>query len=432
MKNKYYFSGGLAETVYKPSEITYSFFSRWFAGDSSLGKAMKLLGLPYEKISDPILVMEGDQMWVDLKAEERTLYAKTIFSYAPVKGNQQSKLGISWLKILNPTCLLGTIKILAKQSEWLSNEKKISEMVDKWKTQVESKEVPLTIAEADEVLANFVWPRVLACGMLAEFFMSVVELKDKHDVYQKYLTEKAAEKDWFFRSLTDMDKVKHGRWSIFEYLKVYGMRADKDYELTSPRWHESKLAMLKRIKMVKHLEQTNVNLKSESLENNNKHLKLALHLLTVRSEMRREALRFIDGLRQALLIRGEIKAEPDLAKKKVTKVVKRVVSGRGIIGERGVASGVAFMVETAYDKLPEGAIGIFPNASPEFSILYPQCRGIIFLRGGVTSHGLIVAREYRIPAVIDERAGGIVNGEYVEVNGNTGIWGVITEKEFEV
>lgn len=425
MKDKYYYSGGLAETVYEPSELTYSFFSRWFAGNSSLGKAMELLGLPYEKIMEPILVMEGDDMWVDLKAEEKTLYGKTVFSYLPVKGNNQPGLTINVLKIFNPFCIAGTIKILARQSMWLADTKGVEEMIAKWKNEIEKKDVPMTISDCDEVLANTVWPRVIACGMLAEYFMKVVESSDKNGVYQKYLMKRAAERDWFFRSLTDMDKVKHGQWSIFEYIKIYGMRADKDYELISPRWHENKTGLLEKIRMMKHLEHTEVDFKDEALENGNKYLKITLDLLIARSDMRREALRFMNGLRKALLFRGEIKIGLTKKKKKAEKQMPRMSSGQGMIGERGVVSGPVFMVTSSGDTLPKGAIGIFPNASPEFSVLYPQCKGIIFLHGGMTSHGVIVAREYKIPAIIDEAAGGVENGVVVEVNGDTGVWKVV-------
>lgn len=421
-KDKYYFSGGLAETVYEPSEITYSFFGRWFSGDSSLGLAMKLLDLPYEKIAEPVLVMKGDDMWVDLKAEERTLYKKTIFSYLPVKGNKQPKLIVNPLKLLNPVCLWGTMQLLVRQSVWLSDLSSIEKMVDKWEKEIEKRAVPLTIADCDWELANFVWPRVLACGMLAEFFMKLIEANDRGGKYAKYLSSKAAEKDWFFRSLTDMDKVKHGQWSIFEYLKVYGLRADKDYELTCPRWYESKVNLLAKIRSVKHLEHTAVDFKNVSIENNNKYLETALQLLIVRSEMRREALRFVDGLRKALVAQGEIRGEKKKVRTGKKKAEVKVMRGRGVIGERGIVSGRAFVVETAYDTIPRGAIGIFPNASPEFSVLYPQCKGIIFLRGGMTSHGVIVAREYGIPAIIDGSADGIENGEMIKVDGDNGVW----------
>jgi len=48
-----------------------------------------------------------------------------------------------------------------------------------------------------------------------------------------------------------------------------------------------------------------------------------------------------------------------------------------------------------------------------------------FLRGGQTSHGSIVAREFGIPAIIDSKAQGIKDGEILEVDGEAGEWKII-------
>ena len=64
---------------------------------------------------------------------------------------------------------------------------------------------------------------------------------------------------------------------------------------------------------------------------------------------------------------------------------------------------------------------ILPDASPHFTHLYPQSAGIIFLQGGVTSHGAIIAREYHKPAV---SLGGnkleLSEQTLVKLNGTTG------------
>ena len=81
-------------------------------------------------------------------------------------------------------------------------------------------------------------------------------------------------------------------------------------------------------------------------------------------------------------------------------------------------------IKSASDVLGEAVIGIFPNASPEFATIYPKCKGMIFLKGGQTSHGAIVAREFRIPSLIDMMAEGIPDGTVVQLNGAKGEWSI--------
>lgn len=76
-------------------------------------------------------------------------------------------------------------------------------------------------------------------------------------------------------------------------------------------------------------------------------------------------------------------------------------------------------------NIPTGTIGIFPNASPEFAAQYPKCNGMIFLKGGQTSHGAIVAREFEIPAIIDNKISGIEDGTQISINATIGEWTII-------
>ena len=85
-------------------------------------------------------------------------------------------------------------------------------------------------------------------------------------------------------------------------------------------------------------------------------------------------------------------------------------------------TGKALHIQTTDAEIPSGIIGIFPNASPTYSILYTKCLGLIFLRGGQTSHGAIVAREFGIPALIDPNASVIPNAIPVSMNGEMGTW----------
>ena len=53
-KDGNYYSGGFAEIVSNPSDRTYAYLAEWFKGNSSLGRAMKILGLPYQSLNLPM------------------------------------------------------------------------------------------------------------------------------------------------------------------------------------------------------------------------------------------------------------------------------------------------------------------------------------------------------------------------------------------
>jgi pyruvate,water dikinase len=64
---------------------------------------------------------------------------------------------------------------------------------------------------------------------------------------------------------------------------------------------------------------------------------------------------------------------------------------------------------------------VCPSTDPGWTSLFVNARGLIVERGGVLSHGAIVARDFGIPAVVCPGATGrIRDGERVQVDGNRG------------
>jgi pyruvate,water dikinase len=96
-------------------------------------------------------------------------------------------------------------------------------------------------------------------------------------------------------------------------------------------------------------------------------------------------------------------------------------NGTGKAVSVGKAKGMVLNIVNSNQQINKNTVGIFPNASPEFTHQFPKCVGIIFQKGGVTSHGAIVAREFGIPAIIDPNAK-IPDNTAIEINGTTGQW----------
>jgi len=58
------------------------------------------------------------------------------------------------------------------------------------------------------------------------------------------------------------------------------------------------------------------------------------------------------------------------------------------------------MDESSFGKLRAGDVMVCPITSPVWSVLFPSVGGLVTDAGGVLSHPAIIAREYRVPAVV--------------------------------
>jgi phosphohistidine swiveling domain-containing protein len=439
----HYYAGGLAELVPSPSPLTFSFLVDWFTGKGSLGKAMSYLTLPYEAADLPILALKDNELVVDLTNEERTLYQKTIFTYKLQHDlHKTPKLVVSASKSIKPANIINTTQMLLLQSRWIANPGKVIAIAKKLAAAIPEQANGSTIQETDEELGNKVWPNVIAIGFLSEFINQLVMKEAKEDLtnVNTYISRNIAKDDWFFLSVADQYKVKQNELSFSDYITTYGLRADKDYELTCPRWYEMQDVIKKRIEkdVIKNdtVENTSqINEKIQPLAN------ASITLQLLRCEAKKKTLVHIDHLRKVILeitntrsdishmtkadiLSGKRSEKVTHAISQQTKKVQPVLSGKGVIVSPGFVVGAAKHISDNNVSIPKGTIGIFPNASPELAIQYPKCDGMIFLKGGQTSHGAIVAREFGIPAIIDDKAAGIPDSANLALNAAAGEWNI--------
>jgi phosphohistidine swiveling domain-containing protein len=442
-KKHYYYTGGFAEIVSAPSILTYSFFAQWFTGKTALGKAMDLLGLPYEQVEKSVLEISDGDLVVNLKTEEQTLYAKTVFSYKAQKHiHDMPILSVNPKKLLKPGYVIRTSSIAYKQGQWLAHPESTTEFIKQKVTSIPDPEVTNDLETYDSTLQEKVWPVVIAAGTLSEFFTQVIAKEYAAHHIQHYVSGKVAERDWFFRSLADMQLVKRKTVSFTEYLTRYGLRSDKDYELTAPRWHEIPEVIKKRISSFDPAPAPEQTFDLPAKVNTDKRITAAIELQIIRSEAKKKALLHIDALRRTVLQKAK------LMNVHAERITRDVLYGRkqrmnntnttqkhqpqltihhkrfgsGVRVSIGKATGTALHVTDIAADIPPNTIGIFPNASPEFAMQYPRCQGMIFLKGGQTSHGAIVAREFGIPAIIAHEAAVIKNGAIVTISGDKGEW----------
>ncbi len=130
---------------------------------------------------------------------------------------------------------------------------------------------------------------------------------------------------------------------------------------------------------------------------------------------------------QAMLFMSERIFDAELEGERDASDDPRSVSGRP--AARGTYTGPVriIMGEHEFDKLQAGDVLVSPITSPVWSVLFAKVGALVTDTGGILSHPAIIAREYRIPAVVATRNGTerLRDGQRVTVDGDTGVVSIL-------
>ncbi|MYF97913.1 hypothetical protein F4212_02075, partial [Candidatus Poribacteria bacterium] len=103
----------------------------------------------------------------------------------------------------------------------------------------------------------------------------------------------------------------------------------------------------------------------------------------------------------------------------------------GVGVSTGVAKGQARVLMKPSDIKPaeRNYILVCPSTDPAWTPLFLHAAGLVMERGGLLSHGAVVAREYGVPAVanIPNATQNITDGQIVQVDGNQGKVSIISD-----
>lgn len=97
----------------------------------------------------------------------------------------------------------------------------------------------------------------------------------------------------------------------------------------------------------------------------------------------------------------------------------------------GASKGTARIVHRPGEArdLGTGYMLVCPSTDPGWTPLFLHCRGLVVERGGILSHGAIVARDFGIPAVVLENATQLIaDGSTIEIDAHTGSVTVVAGK----
>jgi len=106
---------------------------------------------------------------------------------------------------------------------------------------------------------------------------------------------------------------------------------------------------------------------------------------------------------------------------------------KGLPGSAGVSRGTARVIRslTEAGKLQPGDVLVAIATEPPWTPLFATATAIVTDSGGVLSHSAVVAREYRIPAVVGtgNATSTFHDGQLLEVDGNAGTVRVVVEEQ---
>ena len=104
---------------------------------------------------------------------------------------------------------------------------------------------------------------------------------------------------------------------------------------------------------------------------------------------------------------------------------------KGVGVSAGAATGKARVLLTPTDVRPSDRdyILVCPSTDPAWTPLFLHAAGLVMERGGILSHGAVVAREYGVPAVanIPNATRHIADGQMLQIDGNEGTVSIFTE-----
>jgi len=109
------------------------------------------------------------------------------------------------------------------------------------------------------------------------------------------------------------------------------------------------------------------------------------------------------------------------------------LKGLGVSGGKCTGMVKVVLDPSAGHDLQQGDILVTRTTDPGWTPLFFIAGGLVLEKGGMLSHGAIVAREFGIPAIVDmEGATEILkDGQMIEIDGNTGTVEILSEESME-
>jgi pyruvate,water dikinase len=106
---------------------------------------------------------------------------------------------------------------------------------------------------------------------------------------------------------------------------------------------------------------------------------------------------------------------------------------KGYAGSAGVGEGPARVCLSVEDlsKIQKGEVLVAPSINPAWTAYFPSVAGVVTDIGGIFGHAAIVAREYKLPAVVATGTATkiIRTGDRIRCDGDSGVVQILERKQ---
>ena len=122
-------------------------------------------------------------------------------------------------------------------------------------------------------------------------------------------------------------------------------------------------------------------------------------------------------------------SKPELAGSRPSSGSGTALHGLGACGGSTMAAAAVLSDVTESHRLTPGAVLVTRQTDPGWGPIFPLVSGLVIERGGMLSHGAIIAREFGIPSVVGVKDATrlIPHGSLICVDGDRGMVQVVTK-----
>lgn len=450
-----------ADLINSPTPFTFSLLRKIFSYEGSVGKAFEELGVsikPFE--NERYAVSFLGRFYLNLRVEEEFLYNRVGFyyQYSGNKAYLYRKLSspASIGRFLKYSYAQGNIiqNILGYISGFnaVGNDWRVLDL----NIGASQMDFDDAIEELKENVNVFIseYKEIYKFAFVEEVYHQYVKDSLGEKFKEEFLFVESGKSNMYKKSVEALDLLANGGIGIEQFIEKFGIRSFNDFEFSEPRWLEQsdKLEDLfdNRVKSTSGDFLHRFGLDPSNTAGLTKKEKIIIEnlreILLLKDNMRFYILRRIWVIRQLLLRISEILSLGDMIffltfdeiitlKRKNLAPLKRSAKARsqlydietkialpnlisartnfdlgkisdaksyisGMAVSPGYAHGELLFINNPLQKVKPGLILVLPTSGPEYAHLYNQAKGVVFQKGGLLSHGAILTREFRVPAIV--------------------------------